>query len=129
MINIKNIKNIKDVIDYISSIKDIEKSIPNPICGCKYFRGDADLIMNDCIIDFKVSKYEKNDIKTFSQLYIQLVSRRRQTRLSSNNWFLLYFIHLILYKINPFLIYFYNFHSFLKKYEGKYEGTKVSTRV
>jgi hypothetical protein len=68
--NMINIKNIKDVIDYISSIKDIEKSIPNPVCGGKYFNGDADLIINDCIIDFKVSKYEKNDIKTFSQLIL-----------------------------------------------------------
>jgi len=66
--NMLNLKNINDVINYIPSIKNIEKSILNPICGCKYFNGDADLIIDDCIIDFKVSKYEKNDIKVFSQL-------------------------------------------------------------
>jgi hypothetical protein len=69
--NMLNLKNINDTINYITSIKNIEKSILNPICGCKYFNGDADLIIDDSIIyDIKVSKYEKNDIKTFSQLIL-----------------------------------------------------------
>jgi hypothetical protein len=65
-----NINNIKNVINFISSIKDIEKSIVNPVCGCKYFRGDGDLIINDYIIDFKVSKNDNFSIKEFSQLIL-----------------------------------------------------------
>ena len=63
-----NLDNIKMALNYISSLKNIQNAILNPICGGIYFNADADLVINDTIIDFKVSKNAGVGMDNFLQL-------------------------------------------------------------
>lgn len=63
-----NIDNIKNMLKYISALPNIKNSVLNPICGGTYFNGDADMIIDHTIIDFKVSKFESISVEKFAQL-------------------------------------------------------------
>lgn len=63
-----NLENIKTTLNYISSLKNIESSLLNPACGGIYFAGDADMLIDDTIIDFKVSKNAGVGMDNFLQL-------------------------------------------------------------
>ena len=63
-----NLDNIKETLNYISSLENIENALLNPDCDGIYFAGDADMVIDDTIIDFKVSKYAGVVMDHFLQL-------------------------------------------------------------
>lgn len=64
-----NEDNIEDTLRYVRSL-DLSDVILNPIANCQFFQGDGDLLLNDCLMEIKVSKYhyESKYIKRDSRL-------------------------------------------------------------
>lgn len=63
-----NQNNVEDAVKYARSL-DLHGVILNPLADCKFFRGDGDILLHDCLIEIKVSKYQYNwhKIKTDPQ--------------------------------------------------------------
>lgn len=69
-----NLENLKNILSYLSSLPYVKKADLNPELGTVYFTADADMVTQDTIIDFKVSKFPTIRRETFLQLICYAVS-------------------------------------------------------
>lgn len=65
-----NMDNLKTVLKHVGTFNRNNISL-NPVVGCEYFRGDADLILDDVLLDIKLSMYalKLTQVQSRRQLY------------------------------------------------------------